>query len=82
MTVMDMRPRWTIQKNPPHLPVSKDKPWAIYETAARLHGEPLMERFQSCPAAKAWAIENAPDDTEVIVVKRLKRACRYCGQEI
>lgn len=64
------------------MPVNNAKPWAIFETAARVHGEPLMERFQSCPAAKARAIENAPDDTEVIIVKRVKRACRHCGQEI
>lgn len=51
-TRVDIRPRWTIQKNPPHLPVNAAKRWAIFETAARLRGEPLMERFQSAQRLK------------------------------
>lgn len=80
--MMDMRPRWTIQKNPARFPVDRKQPWVVFETAAALHGTPLLARFKSCPDAKTWARENAPEDTEVIIVKALKRSCRACGQRI
>lgn len=80
MTV-DLPPRWTIQKNPPRFPIDPKFPWVVYETAARVHGTPLLERFSSCSAAKVWAVENAPQDTEVVVLKRLKRPCLHCGRK-
>lgn len=80
--MIDMRPRWTIQKNPARFPVDRKAPWVIFETAARLHGSPLIGRFASCPEAKTWAKENAPDDTEVVIIKTLKRSCRSCGQPV
>lgn len=70
--MMDMRPRWTISKHPPHLPRDDRLPWAVYELAARLHGAPVMHRFATCRKAKRWALRNAPNDTEVVLITRLK----------
>jgi hypothetical protein len=80
--MMDIRPRWTIQKNPPRFPRDRKQPWVVFETAAGVHGTAVMSRFASCAAAKSWAKAQAPDDTEVVIVKKLKRSCSVCGQPL
>lgn len=80
--MMEIRPRWTIQKNPARFPRDRKLPWVVFETASKVHATPLVNRFATCPEAKEWARENASEDTEVVIVKTLKRSCRSCGQPL